>query len=282
MIRFAGQLGFDIERDTRKAMIIQAQYLKNISAERIRVELTKLLVSDHPDKLLEAYVTGITSYILPEFDKMMEQPQNNPYHRYNVGVHSIEAVKNIRPDVTMRWAALLHDVGKPATHTVDENGIDHFFDHPEKGVPIAESILRRLKFDNNTIKDVCTLVRWHDYGMGSVPKKGSIRKLLGEVGKDFFPYIIEIKKADMVAQSDYNLEERQSQLAALEKKYEEIMASDDCVRIKDLKINGGDLIKMGIKPGPQMGEILQKLLDMVIEDPEKNDREYLIEQVKMM
>lgn len=125
---------------------------------------------------------------------MMEQPQNNPYHRYNVGVHSIEAVKNIRPDVTMRWAALLHDVGKPATHTVDENGIDHFFDHPEKGVPIAESILRRLKFDNNTIKDVCTLVRWHDYGMGSVPKKGSIRKLLGEVGKDFFPYIIEIKK----------------------------------------------------------------------------------------
>ena len=246
------------------------------------MELTKLLVSDHPDKLLEAYVTGITSYILPEFDKMMEQPQNNPYHRYNVGVHSIEAVKNIRPDVTMRWAALLHDVGKPATHTVDENGIDHFFDHPEKGVPIAESILRRLKFDNNTIKDVCTLVRWHDYGMGSVPKKGSIRKLLGEVGKDFFPYIIEIKKADMAAQSDYNLEERQSQLAALEKKYEEIMASDDCVRIKDLKINGGDLIKLGIKPGPQMGEILQKLLDMVIEDPEKNDREYLIEQVKMM
>ena len=86
----------------------------------------------------------------------------------------------------------------------------------------------------------------------------------------------------MAAQSDYNLEERQIQLAALEEKYEEIMASDDCVRIKDLKINGGDLIKLGIKPGPQMGEILQKLLDMVIEDPEKNDRQYLIEQVKMM
>ena len=248
-IRFAGQLGFDIERDTRKAMIIQAQYLKDISAERIRVELTKLLVSDHPDKLLEAYVTGITAYILPEFDKMMEQPQNNQYHRYNVGVHSIEAVKNIRADVTMRWAALLHDIGKPSTHTVDENGTDHFYDHQIAGVPLAEAVLR---------------------------------KLLGEVGKDFFPYIIEIKKADMAAQSDYKLEERQSQLAELEKKYEEIVADADCVRIKDLKVNGGDLIKLGIKPGPQMGEILQKLLDMVIEDPEKNDREYLLDQVKQM
>ena len=86
----------------------------------------------------------------------------------------------------------------------------------------------------------------------------------------------------MAAQSDYKLEERQSQLAALEKKYEEIMEDDDCVRIKDLKVNGGDLINLGIKPGPQMGEMLQKLLDIVIEDPEKNDREYLIEQVKMM
>lgn len=182
----------------------------------------------------------------------------------------------------MRWAALLHDIGKPSTHTVDENGTDHFYDHQIAGVPLAEAVLRRLKFDNNTIKDVCKLVRWHDFGMGCVPKKNTIRKLLGEVGKDFFPYIIEIKKADMAAQSDYKLEKRQSQLAELEKKYEEVVADADCVRIKDLKVNGGDLIKMGIKPGPQMGEILQKLLDMVIEDPEKNDREYLIEQVKMM
>ena len=127
-----------------------------------------------------------------------------------------------------------------------------------------------------------TIVGWHDFGMGCVPKKNTIRKLLGEVGKDFFPYIIEIKKADMAAQSDYKLEERQSQLAELEKKYEEIVADADCVRIKDLKVNGGDLIKLGIKPGPQMGEILQKLLDMVIEDPEKNDREYLLDQVKQM
>ena len=97
---------------------------------------------------------------------------------------------------------------------------------------------------------------------------------------EFFPYIIEIKKADMAAQSDYKLEERQNQLAALEKEYEEIAADEDCVRIKDLKVNGGELIKLGIKPGPQMGDILQKMLDMVIEDPEKNDRDYLLEQVK--
>ena len=139
-----------------------------------------------------------------------------------------------------------------------------------------------MKFDNNTIKDVCTLVRWHDFGLGCIPRKTTIRKLLGEVGKEFFPYIIEIKKADMAAQSDYKLDERQDQLVALEKKYEEIVEDDDCVRIRDLKINGGDLIKLGIKPGPHMGEILQSLLDMVIEDPEKNDRDYLLGQVKQM
>ncbi len=176
-------------------MIIQAQYLKNISAERIRVELTKLLVSDHPDKLLEAYVTGITSYILPEFDKMMEQPQNNPYHRYNVGVHSIEAVKNIRPDVTMRWAALLHDVGKPATHTVDENGIDHFFDHPE-GCAYSGKAFCEDSSLTTTLSKMCVL--WSD-GMimewEVFRKKGQYKKAFGRSRKRFLPIYNRDKKS---------------------------------------------------------------------------------------
>lgn len=279
-IRFAGQLGFEIERDTRSAMIIQAQYLEKISAERIRVELTKLLVSPHPEKLIDAYVMGITAHILPEFDRMMEQPQNTPYHKYNVGVHCIEAVKNVRADATMRWAALLHDVGKPEAHTTDEKGIDHFYHHAELGVPVAERVLKRLKFDNKTIRDVCKLVRWHDYGMTAVPKKSRIRVLLGEVGKDFFPYIIEMKKADMAAQSDYHSDEKQRLLDELVKRYEEIIADDDCVAIKDLKISGGDLKAMGMKPGKEMGELLGRLLDEVVEVPEKNDREYLLSRAK--
>lgn len=281
-IRFAGQLGFDIERDTRKAMILKSRHLKDISAERIRVELTKLLISHHPEKLIDAYVMGITAHILPEFDRMMEQPQNNPHHKYNVGVHSIETVKGVEPDATLRWAALLHDVGKPKCHSKGEDNTDHFYNHEKVGADVARKLMKRLKFDNKTINDVCTLIRWHDYGMGGIPKKNSIRRLLGQVGRDFFPLIMEIKKADMAAQSDYKLDEKQLQLEALISRYEEIIASDDCVSMKELKVNGGDLIKLGVKPGPQLGRILNKLLDIVIEDPEKNDREYLLDKAKNM
>ena len=125
-VRFSGQLDFSIDEDTQAAMKKLAGTLSKISAERIRVELDKLFVSDHPEKLIMAYEMGITAVVLPEFDRMMEQEQNNPYHLYNVGVHSIYTMKAIDADSICRWAALLHDVGKPDTHTRDDKGIDHF------------------------------------------------------------------------------------------------------------------------------------------------------------
>ena len=275
-IRFAGQLDFTIERDTRKAMILRAQFLQDISAERIRVELDKLLTSSHPEKLMEAYVTGITAYILPEFDRMMEQPQNNPYHKYNVGVHSMEAVKVIEPTTVCRWAALLHDVGKPECHTVDENGIDHFYGHNEKGAEIARKVLRRLRFDNETTDLVCKMVLWHDYGLGEMLKKTTFRKALSRMGADFFPYYIKIRRADMAAQSDYKLEERRGSIEHLEKLYQEITDAKDCLTIKQLAINGKDLIALGVKPGKEIGDILQELLNQVLGSPELNNRETLL------
>lgn len=275
-VRFAGQLGFAIEKDTRSAMVSKAHFLKNISAERIRVELTKLITSNHPEKLAEAYAMGITAYVLPEFDAMMEQPQNNPHHKYNVGMHSIEAVKHVDNTPVMRWAALLHDVGKPKCFTLGENGIAHFYNHAQEGVEIARHTLKRLRFDNNTIKEVTTLVRWHDFAMGTIPEKSSVRRLMGEVGTDFFPKIIQIKKADISAQSDYKVEEKISQLKALEKIYEEIIEDGDCVRVKDLKISGADLKAMGMPSGKEMGKLMDRMLDEVLVDPSKNDREYLL------
>ena len=132
-VRFAAQLGFTIEKHTKMAISQLAPDLGKISAERIQAELVKLLVSDHPEEMRTVYETGMSRVFLPEFDEMMHTPQNNRYHRYNVGEHTILAMQNIRPDKILRLTMLLHDVGKPACKTADENGIYHFFGHPTEG-----------------------------------------------------------------------------------------------------------------------------------------------------
>lgn len=279
-VRFAAQLGFDIEEGTRAAIMEKASFLKDISAERKRVELDKLLVSAHPDRLVLAYELGITRVVLPEFDDMMNCPQNNPHHLYHVGWHSIHAVENIENTSVCRWAALLHDVGKPATHKVGEDGIDHFYGHGDVGAVMAEQILRRLKFDNHSIELICKMVRWHDYGLGGCPSKKSFRKALSEMGIDFFPYFMKIRKADMGAQSDYRLEEKAAIIKNLEEMYEEIKSQNDCLEIKDLEIGGRDLIALGVHPGKEMGMMLHDLLEQVLESPELNNHDTLLKIVK--
>ena len=275
-LRFQAQLGFQIEEKTEEAIKNQAKFLKDISAERIQVELEKLITSAHPEVLVNAYKLGVTKIIFPEFDIMMETPQNNPHHKYNVGIHTIEAMKQIEAEHIYRWTMLLHDVGKPECHTVDENGIDHFYGHNEKGAEIARKVLRRLRFDNETTDLVCKMVLWHDYGLGEMLKKTTFRKALSRMGADFFPYYIKIRRADMAAQSDYKLEERRGSIEHLEKLYQEITDAKDCLTIKQLAINGKDLIALGVKPGKEIGDILQELLNQVFGSPELNNRETLL------
>ena len=275
-LRFQAQLGFQIEEKTEEAIKNQAKFLKDISAERIQVELEKLITSAHPEVLVNAYKLGVTKIIFPEFDIMMETPQNNPHHKYNVGIHTIEAMKQIEAEHIYRWTMLLHDVGKPECHTVDENGIDHFYGHNEKGAEIARKVLRRLRFDNETTDLVCKMVLWHDYGLGEMLKKTTFRKALSRMGADFFPYYIKIRRADMAAQSDYKLEERRGSIEHLEKLYQEITDAKDCLTIKQLAINGKDLIALGVKPGKEIGDILQELLNQVLGSPELNNRETLL------
>ena len=162
-VRFSAQLGYDIEEKTKEAIVELAPNLKNISAERIQVEFVKLLQSPHPDYLRVAYELGMTKVILPEFDKAMETPQNNPHHMYNVGEHLLHTLLEVRPDRSLRIAALLHDIAKPDTETKDYDGISHFHGHAEVGEEKAAAILRRLKFDNDTINKVKKYVKFHDY-----------------------------------------------------------------------------------------------------------------------
>lgn len=280
-VRFGAQLDFVIEDKTREAMRDQARFLKDISAERICTELTKMLVSDHPERLEEAYELGLTQVFLPEFDTMMQTPQNNPYHLYDVGHHTLKVMEAVPATTVLRYTALFHDIGKPQCKTTDDNGVDHFYGHPEASAKLAETIMRRLKMDNDTIEQVCRLVRNHDYGLsGKGPGIKSFRKFIAQLGAEYFEDYLAIRKGDMAGQSDCNLEQRKYVIAHMQEMYAEIMEHKQCLKMSELAVGGKDLIELGVNPGPDMGRILKDLLNRVLDTPELNTREQLLAIVK--
>lgn len=277
-VRFAAQLGFSLEKETKEAMTELAPTLEKISAERIQTELVKLLVSDSPELIREAYHLGITAVILPEFDEMMRTGQETKYHRYDVGEHTVQAVCNVPPDKVLRLTMLLHDVAKPEMKTVDADGTAHFKGHDIRGEQKAKEILRRLKFDNDTIHKVTKLVRWHDYRMPA--EKKNVRKAMSKISAELFPMYLLVKRADILAHSMYRREEELENLSGLQKCYEEIVADHECVSLKQLAVTGTDLIGIGMKPGKQIGEVLNELLRIVLEYPEFNNKEHLLRFVQ--
>lgn len=275
-VRFAGQLGFSIEGETRQAITELAANIAKVSAERIQAELVKLMVSKHPELLEVAWETGLTKVFLPEFDAMMETPQKNPHHIYNVGEHTIEALKAVPADKVLRLTMLLHDVGKPLERSTDSKGIDHFYRHPQTGSEMARKILRRLKFDNDTTDRVCRLVQWHDDN--PEPTERNIRRAVHRIGTDQYPALFAVKRADILAQSSYRQKEKLAYVDTYEQIYQGILAKQQCVTLKELAVTGTDLIEDGMKPGKEIGTVLKQLLEIVLEDPSQNTKEKLLEQ----
>ncbi len=276
-VRFAAQLGFSIEEETRAGMRALAPNLQKISAERIQAELVKMVTSDRPDMLREAYELGITKQFLPEFDRMMETEQETPHHMYNVGEHTLHAMLFIRPDKVLRLTMLLHDSGKPDLKTMDADGVAHFKKHALRSEEIAREVLHRLKFDNDTISRVTKLVRFHDYRMPA--DAVSVRRAMNLIGEDLFPDYLEVRQADILAQSEYQREEKQQTLDEITALYEDIVEQKQCVSVKELAVTGKDLIDAGMQPGTELGDKLNELLDLVIENPELNTKEELLKFV---
>lgn len=277
-VRFSAQLGYMIDEKTKEAMKGLAKTLQKISAERIQAELVKLVTSPNPDYLRIAYETGVTKAVLPEFDRMMQTDQNNPHHCYCVGEHTLQAMKQIKSDKVLRLAMLFHDIAKPDMLTVDEEGIYHFHGHPEAGAVMTKEIMKRLKFDNDTIYKVTALVRFHDYHIPSTPQ--GMRRAIYKIGEDIMPYLFFVKQADMLAQSSYKREEKCKDLEHLQEIYEKILTEKDCISLKTLAVTGNDLIASGMKPGKEIGEILNRLLQLVIEEPSYNEKEYLLKKAE--
>ena len=277
-VRFSAQLAFPIEPETAEAIKSLAPNLEKISAERIQAELVKLLVSDHPERIQDACELGITKVVLPEWDDMVGVKQNTPHHKYDVAAHTVHALQNVKNDKVLRLTMLFHDMGKPVMKTTDENGRDHFKGHAIASEQIAKTVMKRLKFDNDTIRKVTNLVAYHDYRME--PTGANVRRAMHEIGVELFPYYLAVRLADTKAQSSYERRGKLENIIQIRELYRNALRNKECVTLKDLAVTGTDLINLGIAPGKKLGTLLNELLDMVIEDPAWNQKGKLCDYVK--
>lgn len=270
-LRFASVYGFKIEKNTANAARECVCMLDLLSAERIYSELKKLLCGKNAEEVLLTY-KEIISHVIPELKPCINFDQHNPHHIYDVYTHTAKTVSGVPAEPTLRLAALFHDIGKPPTFTLSD-GTGHFYGHSEESMRIAENILDRLKSDKRTKNDVLTLIKYHDPVIQADEK--SVRRYLNRLGGDMLRKLLLLKRADNLAQSpDCAL-----RLADYEKILEiikEIEMKAECISLRQLKINGNDLISLGITRGKNIGVILSALLDMVISGEIENHPDILI------
>ena len=276
-VRFSAQLGFGIDDATKEAITVLAPNLEKISAERIQVELVKLLTSNHPDYLRTAYETGITAVVLREFDAIMNCEAKDAFFEGLVGEHTLQSLLNVEDDKVLRLTMLFHDFGKPLTSSRTEEGITRFFGHPDISSEMAREIMRRLKFDNDTTDKVKKLTAVHDLFVKNAPNR--VRRAMAKVSKELFPYFLKVRKANILSWKEEAQEKALAELQELEKVYQGILERNECVSIKELAVDGKDLISIGVKQGKQIGEILSDLLEIVLEEPERNTKEALLTYV---
>lgn len=276
--RFSCQLGFKIDESTLLAAYELRDNIKNISSERIMSELVKAIQST------ANFVEGVSAdsrfleMVIPEWSKT-HIPQNNPHHIYNVDKHILKALEYTADsdDLTVKLAVLLHDIGKPYCYTEDENGIGHFYGHSKKSAVLAENILKRLRFDNSTADNVTELILYHDTEIKAESKY--IKRWLGRIGEEQLKRLIFLKQADASGQSGeyaYRIDELTDMMDLID----EIVNSGQCITVKDLAVNGRDLIDIGYSQGKGLGEVLAKMLECVISDKIENDREKLLQFAK--
>ena len=277
-VRFASVLGFEIEENTRKAIFENCHLLKNISAERIYVELNKLLCGKNVKKILLDY-TDVLAVFMPEILPLKNFDQKNYHHIYDVLTHTAVAVENCPPVPQLRLATLLHDFGKPATFFTDEKGVGHFYGHGEVSFDIAKAILRRLKVSNDDYQLITTLVRYHDAPIHANEK--SVRKALNRYGEKTLRLLLLLKRADNAGQN-IRLFNRKEEYDRLEKVINDVVEKQQCFSLKQLAVDGSELIKMGIPPSAEIGRILNTLLEMVINGDIPNEKSVLMEKAEQL
>jgi len=270
-LRFSATLGFKIEEKTKASIFKNKELLSYVSKERIFSELKKILCSDYVEEILTEYI-DVFSVIIPELSLMKGFDQKNPHHIFDILHHTARVIKSIEKNETLRLAALFHDIGKPFCFSLDENGIGHFYGHNKKSAELAEKILINLKADTKTINDVVSLVLHHDAPIEADEK--TVKRRLNKLGEETFFNLIKLQSADNMGLSP-SYHYRQETYKKLSEIGREILEKEECFSLKNLAVNGNDLISLGYK-GKEIGEKLDFLLSLVIDGKEENNKEKLL------
>ena len=276
LVRFASTLGFTIDNETKDAAFQLKDNLRFVSAERIQNELCKLLCGKSAGDVITEFCE-ILAVFMPEFLAMKNFDQKNPHHIYDVLTHTAKTVDGVAFEKTLRLAALLHDIGKPSVFSIDDNGIGHFYNHASVGFQIADEILTGLNFDNSTKNTVVRLVKWHDIQIDAT--ETAVKRALGKMTPEFFFLLLALKRADNLAQNPL-YHDRQAYYNQLETLAQEILARQECLTIKELAINGSDLLRLGVPQGRMIGNLLHTLLQEVLNNQIPNEKNVLLERAK--
>lgn len=276
-VRLAAQFGFAVDPALAEAIRREAPSLGGIAPERIGQELAKLLVSDRPAWGMERLQEfGLLPHFAPELQAMVGVEQNQ-YHKFPVWEHALMALALAPPQLHLRAAALLHDVGKPRTVSVDEDGHRHFYRHEQVGADMADDLLERLRFDADTRRKVVHLVRCHmDLHLEGEMTDAAIRRMVHRIGLEHMDDLIQLRRADRLA-SGMREGDLSPETVSLLQQVERVLAADAALKVTDLAVNGEDVVAAsGRPPGPYVGRVLQRLLDDVLEEPARNQRDWLL------
>ncbi len=278
-IRFAAVLDFKVEEKTKTAMLECRHLLENVSQERITAEFCKTLPGTSVKNTLLEF-KDILGFLLPEIKDMIGFDQHNLYHVYDVFEHSLNAVESIESDIILRTAMFFHDVGKPACYSLDEKAVGHFYGHPEISADMAGKILQRMRFSIAHSHAITELIKYHDHPLELNSK--SVKKLMNKLGEVQFRRLLKVKRADILAQNPAFANERLKKLDILEGILNGILATNACITLRDLAVNGDDLILLGIPEGKQIGDVLNRLLETVLNEETENSKDALLEKARAM
>ncbi|QSX07065.1 CCA tRNA nucleotidyltransferase [Sedimentibacter sp. zth1] len=276
-VRFMSQLGFSIHKDTLLSIKNNSSLIQLVSIERIQDELNKILLSKKPSLGIKKLVeTHLIDFILPEIIGTVGFEQKNQYHNKDVFEHIMTVLDNIEPKLNLRLAALLHDISKPECFTVDDTGRGHFYGHHIMSAEASKIIMKRLRYSNERIEDVSTLVRYHYLKEIDMKDKG-VKRFINNVGISRLDDMFKLNIADIKGKKDTTNIEK---VEVLRCKCNKIISRNEPICIKDLAIGGMKLKELGIEQGKVYTEILRNLLDLVLDNPEYNTKEILSDYVR--
>lgn len=272
-LRFSSVYGFAIDDTTAQAAHTLKHTLHGVAAERIQVELTKMLCGQGVGMILRRYA-DVIAQVLPAVLPMIGFDQKTPWHRYDVWEHTVRVVENAPASPALRWAALLHDSGKPACFTVDESGVGHTWGHQDRSAEIAGQVMSAMKMDNATRDRVVLLTANHDLDMS--PDTRLLRRRLHQFGEEALRQLLQLQRADEHAKGTLDVQAVDARFDAITQALDALLATDPCVTLRQLAVGGGDLMALGLPRGKAIGQTLNALLDAVLDERLPNERSALL------